>query len=359
MNLRIKTFSKGFHILLWLISLSSFTYGQDGAFSQYFTNPIFLNPAFVGSSEGTRISMGHRIQWPYIPGQFSTTGIGVGYQPDELMDGVGTIVKRNVEGEGNLTTTNVMGLFSRRWVIPQTMDIQAGMQVGAIHRRINWNKMVFSDQLDPVLGNVRASQANKPNNLSATAFDVSAGIITKFDFPFKKGIALNQAGLAVYHVNQPSTSFTGAKANYPRRWVAHYGVLLPFNGVQTGKTLSIYPNARFEKQRDFTQLDLSAVAFEDPLFFGASFRNGKDYFNPENTSQLIVTGGVRSQNKALGRFMIGYSYDVSLTGMRQVNRGSHEISLMFFFQKKDPQDANRNPSFGCSKFYDKGLSPIF
>ena len=58
------------------------TKAQDGTFSQYYTNPIFLNPAFVGSAEGMRISMGHRIQWPYIPGQFSTTGIGVGYQPD-------------------------------------------------------------------------------------------------------------------------------------------------------------------------------------------------------------------------------------------------------------------------------------
>ena len=335
------------------------TKAQDGTFSQYYTNPIFLNPAFVGSAEGMRISMGHRIQWPYIPGQFSTTGIGVGYQPDQLMDGVGAIVNRTVEGEGGLTNTRIMGLFSRRWVIPRTMDIQAGMQVGAINQRINWNELVFSDQLDPVLGNVQASQAAKPTHPSATAFDVSAGVITKFEFPFNEGQALNQAGLAVYHINQPSTSFTGAEARYPSRWVAHYGILLPFEGIQARKKLSIYPNVRFESQDNFTQLDLSAIAFEDPLFFGASLRNSKQYFNPDNTAQTIVTAGIRTRSKSLGEIMIGYSYDFSVTGMQQTNRGSHEISLMLFFKKDDPEGANRNPDFGCNKFYDKGLSPIF
>lgn len=334
-------------------------HGQDATFSQYYTSPMLLNPGFVGSAEGLRISAAHRIQWPYIPGKFSSSGLAVGYQPDQLLDGVGLMAKRSVEGEGGLTTNSVMGLFSRRWVVPRKVDIQVGMQVGAISQRINWNKLVFSDQLDPVLGKIRASQAQKPPNLSTTAFDVSAGVITKFEFPFNGAEALNQAGLAVYHINTPSRNFTNEQVKYPRRWVAHYGVLLPFKGIRTNKTLSIYPNFRFEKQNDFTQLDLSTLAFEDPLFIGASYRNSKAFFSADNTAQMIITGGIKTQSETLGQVMIGYSYDFSLTGMRQTNRGSHEISLMFFLEKQNPKGSNRNPNFGCSKFYDQGLSPIF
>lgn len=341
------------------IGIGSNGHAQDGTFSQYFTNPMFLNPAFVGSAEGTRVSAGHRLQWPYIPGKFSTSGIAVGYQPNELLDGVGAIAKRTVEGEGGLTTTQLSALFSRRWVIPRTMDIQAGMQVGAINQRIDWNELVFSDQLDPILGNVRSSQARKPANQSNTALDISAGVITKFEFPFNNKQALNQAGLAVYHINQPSRSFTNSENPYPVRWVGHYGVLLPFQGFQTNKTFSLYPNIRFENQQNFTQLDLSAIAFEDPLFFGASYRNTKSYFNFDNTAQMILTAGIKTESQTLGQVMIGYSYDFSMTGMDQTNRGSHEISLMFFFEKQNPDGSNRNPDFGCTKFYDKGLSPIF
>lgn len=353
-----RSFAKLILIILG-IGMGFTSQAQDGTFSQYFTNPMFLNPAFVGSAEGMRVSATHRIQWPYIPGKFSTSGLAIGYQPNELLDGVGAMAKRTVEGEGGLTTTQLSGLFSRRWVIPRTMDIQAGMQVGAINQRINWNKLVFSDQLDPLLGNVRNSQARKPANVSNTVFDVSAGVITKFDFAFNGKRALNQAGFAVYHINRPSRSFTTNENPYPTRWVAHYGVILPFKGFQINKTFSLYPNVRFEKQQNFSQLDLSTIAFEDPLFFGVSYRNTKSYFNFNNTAQMIMTGGIRTETKSLGQVMIGYSYDFSMTGMKQTNRGSHEISLMFFIEKQNPEGSNRNPDFGCSKFYNKGLSPIF
>lgn len=335
------------------------TKGQDGAFSQYYTSPLFLNPAFVGSAEGFRATLNHRTQWPYVPGKFTTSGFAAGYQPNKLIDGLGVVVKKEVEGEGALSTTSASGIFARRWVIPRTMDIQAAMQVGFFNKQVKWDRLVFSDELDPIRGDIYPSAAQKPVSASTAGLDISAGVVSKFDLNIGGKKIINQAGAAFYHINQPNESLTGGESSLPVRWTIHYGMLIPSNSLLSNKTLTFYPNFRFEKQNDFTQFDLSVLAFEPPFFLGGNLRNSKEYFNYENTSQFIATAGFKGNNKILGNYMIGYSYDVSLSGLSGSNRGTHEIALMIFLEKKNTNKSSRNPEFGCEDFYDKSLIPMF
>ena len=37
---------------------------QDVGFSQFYANPLYLNPAFAGSQVAPRISLTYRAQWP-------------------------------------------------------------------------------------------------------------------------------------------------------------------------------------------------------------------------------------------------------------------------------------------------------
>ena len=39
---------------------------QDPAFSQFFANPLYLNPAMAGTDICPRLSLNHRNQWPGI-----------------------------------------------------------------------------------------------------------------------------------------------------------------------------------------------------------------------------------------------------------------------------------------------------
>ena len=39
---------------------------QDPAFSQFFANPLYLNPAMAGTDICPRLSLNHRNQWPSI-----------------------------------------------------------------------------------------------------------------------------------------------------------------------------------------------------------------------------------------------------------------------------------------------------
>ncbi|MFT4523977.1 MAG: hypothetical protein ACI85F_000118, partial [Bacteroidia bacterium] len=45
---------------------------QDPQFTQFYANPLYLNPAFAGSKRCPRVVMNYRNQWPAISGTFVT-----------------------------------------------------------------------------------------------------------------------------------------------------------------------------------------------------------------------------------------------------------------------------------------------
>ena len=51
-------------------------YSQDVHFSQFYANPLYLNPAFAGSRICPRIITNFREQWPSVTGDFMSYSIG-------------------------------------------------------------------------------------------------------------------------------------------------------------------------------------------------------------------------------------------------------------------------------------------
>lgn len=43
---------------------------QDLQFTQFYANPLYLNPAFAGSVRCPRICMNYRNQWPNLSGTY-------------------------------------------------------------------------------------------------------------------------------------------------------------------------------------------------------------------------------------------------------------------------------------------------
>ena len=48
---------------------------QDPEFTQYYANPLFLNPAFAGSDRCPRMVMSYRNQWPAMSGNYVTQAV--------------------------------------------------------------------------------------------------------------------------------------------------------------------------------------------------------------------------------------------------------------------------------------------
>jgi hypothetical protein len=46
------------------LALTATLRGQDANFSQFYANPLYLNPAFAGAFQCPRINLNHRNQYP-------------------------------------------------------------------------------------------------------------------------------------------------------------------------------------------------------------------------------------------------------------------------------------------------------
>ncbi|HXB12127.1 MAG TPA: type IX secretion system membrane protein PorP/SprF, partial [Bacteroidia bacterium] len=74
-------------------------YAQDPQFTQFYANPLYLNPAFAGSARCPRICMNFRDEWPAIPGTFVTYSASYDQHVDDLAGGIGLLVTQDQAGQ--------------------------------------------------------------------------------------------------------------------------------------------------------------------------------------------------------------------------------------------------------------------
>ena len=84
---------------------------QDPEFSQFYANPLYLNPAFAGTARCPRISLNYRNQWPGISGTFITTSATYDQHVESLTGGLGLMVT-NDQAANTLRSTRVSGIYS-------------------------------------------------------------------------------------------------------------------------------------------------------------------------------------------------------------------------------------------------------
>ena len=62
------------NILALLLIFNNYT-GQEPVFSQFYFNPMYLNPALAGMDNNFRLFVNNKNQWSKVPAQFNTSSI--------------------------------------------------------------------------------------------------------------------------------------------------------------------------------------------------------------------------------------------------------------------------------------------
>lgn len=197
---------------------------QDHIYSQFFNAPVYLNPALTGQFEGDiRMNLIYRNQWSGLSGDLSYISASADLNIPKFGGGVGLLFTRSSEGQAYLNKNNMAATYSYS-VGGDDIVASFGIQAGLTNRRIDWNKLVFSDQIDMRLGYIpgSTSSAQIPDVSSKFYFDAGGGInIVYRDF---------MIGGALHHINRPDESFTGTQAKLPMRLVANASYRLQISG---------------------------------------------------------------------------------------------------------------------------------
>src|ERR1700712_1777647 len=100
-------------LLLMFIPLTSETVtAQDAQFSQFYAAPLYLNPAFAGSTGQARVGLNYRNQWPAIDANFTTFSAYADFYIEDKNSGVGVLINRDREGIFGLTSTSIALQYS-------------------------------------------------------------------------------------------------------------------------------------------------------------------------------------------------------------------------------------------------------
>ncbi len=307
---------------------------QDPQFTQFYSNPVYLNPAFAGSNVCPRLVMNYRNQWPSFSANFVTTAVSYDQKADLLSGGLGfTVMSDNVAN--TLKTNNASLVYSYHQNITRKFSLNFGIQGTFIQKSVDVSKLTFGDMIDPRRGFVYLTNdyiLTEPLNI----LDFSAGILG-----FSENFFF---GVAVHHLTQPEESLVFSPNNsssnsfLPRRYSAHLGLEIPVKSqTQTmfaTKKETISPSILFNKQGDAQELNVGVYYRNGNLVGGVWYRNNDSF---------IVTFGI--QTEAL---RIGYSYDLTTSNLSVVSGGSHEISLAFRFYCEPKKKVYRTMS--CPSF---------
>lgn len=304
--------------LLLGVSMPHQVLAQDPEFTQFYSNPLYLNPAFAGTANCPRIVMNYRNQWPGISSgpTFVTTSASYDQHVQKLHGGLGLLILNDKAGEATWTMGNYSGMYSFQMNLTRSFSLKAGFQATYVQRSIDQSKIIFGDQIDPRYGFIYPS-GETIQNPSVSHFDFSSGVLI-----YSQKVYI---GLAAHHLTQPTEKFISSGSTLPMKLTFHAGSIFYTEQPTKGNSGSYFsPNLLIQKQLSFTQINLGMYYAHGPLVGGVWLR----YSPPAGGAQVKSMDAIFLLGIETGIFRIGYSYDFPMGGTGFKNsKGSHEVSF--------------------------------
>jgi len=284
---------------------------QEVAFSQFYSSPLYLNPAMTGLTYSPRFTLNYRNQWGSFDNAFQTYAVSYDQHFDKVNSGFGISILAD-RAMLNIYNHNKVALhYSYLLNVNRSLAIKFGAEAAFVQKSIKWNELIFLDQIDPLAG-VQSpdtpSQETLPTESSLMYPDFSAGVLV-FTGDF-------YGGVSVKHLTRPYITIGDfdPESRLLLYSSAHVGKVFTFNTVRQFDPF-IAPNIMYANQEVYNQITA-----------GSTF-------------------GIRPLGVRRGGFRAAYSVDFSVGQSTKFNGASHEISLSVeLFENDSSRSGRRNRS---------------
>lgn len=299
---------------LLLLTAAGRLAAQDPLFSQFYAAPLQLNPAFAGSAFAPHAGVSYRFQWPGFDNAYRTYAAFYEQSLERLNSGIGFNLEGDNAGNGIYKTIRFSAIYAYQLRISDALAIKIGAEAGFHQTALDWNKLIFPDQIDDLGGAINPSAEVRPDVTNKTELDLSSGLLL-LSPKFYLGVGLK-------HLNTPNETFLLINDNLarglPLRYTVHGGATIELEpGNKFRPPSFISPNFLFASQGPYRQINVGAYAGVGSIFGGAWFRHSL-----RNSDAIILLAGFRQ-----GILKFGLSYDVTISGLAGRTGGAYEASL--------------------------------
>lgn len=296
-------------IISLCVSINYDAVAQDYKFSQVFSNPLLINPAYAGSLGRSRVSASYRNQWE---GNNVIFGATYDQYIPKLSGGVGLQYISERYLNGYIKEKMINGMYAYNISIGENMHIRPACNIGLGINKIDMSQ--FMDPLDPL-----SVDGEK------YYFNAGAGLL----FAWKNLVS----GMSLDHINKPHTD-TYSEYRLLPKLTAHINYLIDLKAH-----FSLTPGIVFQHQKKTYYFLPSLMAKIWYIKVGIASSSQID-----DAGYLI--GMIGFENK---RISLGYSYDFwKRAGQVSFKpfKGIYEFTAAFNFNFKSDKEEKRITAFG-------------
>lgn len=305
-------------IIICSVFISKNINAQDPYFSQFFLNPVFMNPAYTGSMKVPRAGVQYRNQWPAMDKAYVSYLASFDTYLPSVSGGIGLMLSNDIQGDGIYTEKGFRFMFSKEIKLSREWTMYGSITAGAQLNSVNFDQLVFFDGLDPLYGQHRPTTELLPDNNNLLIPDFSTGILVFNDKYF--------FGIAADHLNKPNQSVYFELPNYlNRKYTMHFEVNLPwFRPGHWRKFCTFNPNFILKMQGADKALTWGLYANRRGFSLGIWNR-----LTTASSSDMILMAGFMGK-----QFKSAISYDINIYGVGLRSHGAFELSISYLL--KDP-----------------------
>jgi len=317
-------------LILFCSVISGTVVGQDFQFSQFYSAPVYLNPAMTGISQLTRFGTNYRKQWPGLQYDFNAYSAYVDHYSFDLNSGVGVSINQFSEQFLKLSTTEISFNYAYRLKLSEDVSFNAGTSISYIQKRGAVDNLIFGDQIDVLsrsVGSVSIDEIGSLDPFSYLSIGLG-GVLVGEDF---------WLGFSGHHVNRPKLDFylVDGNAVQAAKYSIHGGYTFDLGGYSygrdSGKLLSL--TANYKSQGSFQFLDAGAQVILNQIVTGIGYRGLPISNDLPKRDSIILLFGVNLESG----LSVGYSYDYLISDVGSETMGSHELSVRYQFLYGNPR----------------------
>jgi len=294
-------------ILILILSASVVRAQQEPQYTQnQFNSNLEINPAYAGANDDASISLRFRKQWTGFAGSPTTLSFIGESKVYKKVLALGVTVNSSWIGITQSTSADLNLASHIR--LSEKSTISVGIKAGVNFLNSDFSKLENVDPNDPLY------------------------ITERRTIPYL-GFG------ALFYTRKVYIGFSIPRLVSIENFSPQSKITKPHFYLYGGYRIKV--NEDIELRPALLGKYVSAAPFEVDIALDAWYRNVIGFGLSYRTSDALcfmIKGRINN-------FYIGYSYDMTVSGLRTFNSGSHEVYIGFSFGKKNSPDRNVNPRY--------------
>ena len=280
-------------------------------YSLYMLNRYQFNPAFAGMDASLSVNAAYRTQWLDLPGNPEQQNLNA-HMPLYLVDGA---VGVSLSNESIGAEKTVSGSISYNYVFDTEFGLfSAGLSAGFLQKSLD-GRLLRTPEGEYEGATINHLDGNLPNGLER-------GIAPTFALGGYYAGDLFEAGVAITDIVPGSVNLNESSSYQVKPTFNFFGEYF----IESLDALKVYPSVFVKSDLIQTQAEVSVRAIYDNFISGGMSLRG---YNSNTLDALVIFAGLRISDN----LHLHYAFDLGLSRINQVSRGTHELLLNYNLNK--------------------------